>query len=286
VSRLTVILSDFVNYFAPLAHAERIPLSREQVWSGLQGHGRLARATRKRILECQISEDAQVEQDESSTRNIKSNLTLASRTDSFQQGSRLLRQGERTVPRRYIKSTHWLKVGDNEGYFAVHKGTYFPIKFNYEHCYWYCVKYSDIRNTWETLRVAPSKYFLDIQDNGVVPRSDWGLLDGDDPKTDNKEGPSYRFGEPTSESQQGGPEDIDVQIPAEKDEQYEAHLQELAAAIPVLTHDETKSHPTFTSIMATQTQTCSIAATGERSYGHAIKRSGPPGREPLSGDPF
>jgi hypothetical protein len=59
-----------VNYFAPLAHAERVPISREQVWSSLQGHGCLACAARKRILECQISEDAQVKQDESLTRNM------------------------------------------------------------------------------------------------------------------------------------------------------------------------------------------------------------------------
>jgi hypothetical protein len=134
--------------------------------------------------------------------------------------------------------------------------------------------------------VAPFEYFLDIQDDEVVPCSDWGLLDKDDPETNNKEGPSYRFGEPTSKSQQGGPEDIDIQIPAEKDEQYEAHLQELAAAIPVLTRDETKSYPTFSTIMATQTQTRSVAVMGERSYGHAIKWSGPPGGEPPSGDPF
>jgi hypothetical protein len=153
-------------------------------------------------------------------------------------------------------------VGDDKGYFAVHKGAYFPIEFNYEHCYWYCVKYSDIRSTWETLRVAPPEYFLDIQDDEVVPQSDWGLLDADDPETDNEEGPSYRFGKPTSESQLGGPEDIDVQIPEERDEQYEAQLQTLAAAIPVLTHDETKSYPTFSTIMATQTQTRSVAATG------------------------
>jgi hypothetical protein len=177
-------------------------------------------------------------------------------------------------------------VGDDKGYFAVHKGTYFPIEFNYEHCYWYCVKYSDIRSTWETLRVAPSKYFLEIQDDEVVSRNNWGLLDSNNPETNNEEGPSFRFGEPASESQQGGPEDIDIQIPAEKDEQYETHLQELAAAIPVLTHDKTKSYPTFASIMATQTQTHSIAATGEQSYGHAIRRSGPPGREPPSRDPF
>jgi hypothetical protein len=161
-------------------------------------------------------------------------------------------------------------VGDDEGYFAVHKGAYFPIEFNYKHCYWYCVKYSDIRSTLETLQVAPSEYFLEIQDDKVVPRSDWGLLDGDDPETDNEEGPSFRFSEPVSESQQGNLEDINVQT-TEQDEQYEVHLQELAAAIPVLTHDKTKSYPTFASIMATQTQTRSIAATGKRSNNHAIR---------------
>jgi hypothetical protein len=263
-----------------LSHGERTPITWDQVWSDLRGHRRLARAARKQILKRQISED------ELLTRNIKSNLILASRTDSFQQGSRLLRRGERTVPKRYIKSAHWLKVGDDEGYFAVHKGVYFPIEFNYEHCYWYCVKYSDIRSTWETLRVAPSEYFLDIQDEEVVPRSDWGLLDQDDPETDNEQGPSYCFGEASSKSQQGGPEDIDIQIPEEKDEQYEAQLQALAAAIPVRASNQTKSYPTFSTIMATQTQTCSIAATGERRDDHAIRRSGPPGGEPPHGDPF
>jgi hypothetical protein len=38
--------------------------------------------------------------------------------------------------------------------------------------------------------------------------------------------------------------------------------------------------------MATQTQTRSVATTGERSYGHAIKRSGPPGGGPPHRDPF
>jgi hypothetical protein len=66
---LTVTLSDFVNYFAPSSHGEQNPVTRDIVWSGLQGHRCLARATRKRILEHQISEDAQVEQDELLTRN-------------------------------------------------------------------------------------------------------------------------------------------------------------------------------------------------------------------------
>jgi hypothetical protein len=60
----------------------------------------------------------------------------------------------------------------------------------------------------------------------------------------------------------------------------------LAAAIPVLTNDKTKSYPTFSTIMATQTQTHNIAAMGERNYNHAIKRSSPPGGEPPHRDPF
>jgi hypothetical protein len=69
VTRLIVILSDFINYFAPLSHGERTNITRDQVWSGLRGHRRLARAAGKRILERQISEDAQVEQNELLTRN-------------------------------------------------------------------------------------------------------------------------------------------------------------------------------------------------------------------------
>jgi hypothetical protein len=72
--------------------------------------------------------------------------------------------------------------------------------------------YSDIRRTWETLRVAPFEYFLDIQDKEVVPQNDWGVLVKDDPKTDNEQGPSYRFGEPVSESQPEGPEDTQTRI--------------------------------------------------------------------------
>jgi hypothetical protein len=179
-------MSSFVNYFAPLAQDERrTPIAREPV----KNRRSIAHVARRRAIERQKIEDAQVECNELLTRNIKSNLYLASRTDSFQKGSHLLRQGERTVPRRYVKSAHWLKVGRDEGYFAVYQGAYLPIEFNHEHCYWYCIAYSDIRRTWETLRVAPFEYFLDIQNEEVVPRNDWEVLVKDEPKTDNKEEP-------------------------------------------------------------------------------------------------
>jgi hypothetical protein len=180
-------MSSFVNYFAPLAQDERTPIAREPVKNPIRNRRSIARVARRRAIERQRTDDAQVEHNESLTRNIKSNLYLASRTDSFRQGARLLRRGERTVPRRYIKSAHWLKVGRDEGYFAVYQGAYLPIEFNHEHCYWYCVKYSDIRRTWETLSVAPFEYFLDIQNEEVVSRNDWEVLAKDEPKTDDKE---------------------------------------------------------------------------------------------------
>jgi hypothetical protein len=68
--RLTVTLSDFVNYFTPLSHGEQTPITRDSVWSGLRGHRRLARAAKKKILERQIANDAQVEQYELLTRNM------------------------------------------------------------------------------------------------------------------------------------------------------------------------------------------------------------------------
>jgi hypothetical protein len=163
-------MSSFVNYFAPLAHEERTPIAREPV----KNRRSIARVARRRAIERRRTEDAQVEHNESLTRNIKSNLYLASRTDSFRKGSRLLRRGERTVPKRYVKNAHWLKVGRDEGYFAVHQGAYLPIEFDHEHCYWYCIAYSDIRRSWETLRVAPFDYFLDIQNEEVVPRKRLG----------------------------------------------------------------------------------------------------------------
>jgi hypothetical protein len=62
-------MSAFVNYFAPLAQDEKTPITQEPVWSGLHGHRRLARIARRRTIERQRTQDAQVEQYELLTRN-------------------------------------------------------------------------------------------------------------------------------------------------------------------------------------------------------------------------
>src|SRR5580704_7878452 len=64
--RLTVTLSGFVNYFAPLGETEPTTISAPHVWASLRAHRREAR---RQISARRREESAQVEQDESSTRN-------------------------------------------------------------------------------------------------------------------------------------------------------------------------------------------------------------------------
>jgi hypothetical protein len=63
-------MSSFVNYFAPLAQDERTPITQEPVKNGLRNRRSIARVARRRAIERQRIEDAQVEQNESLTHNI------------------------------------------------------------------------------------------------------------------------------------------------------------------------------------------------------------------------
>jgi hypothetical protein len=63
-------MSSFVNYFVPLAQDERTPIAREPVKNGIRNHRSVARVARRRAIERQRIEDAQVKQNESLTRNI------------------------------------------------------------------------------------------------------------------------------------------------------------------------------------------------------------------------
>jgi hypothetical protein len=68
--RLTVIMSSFVNYFAPLAQDGRMPIAREPVKNAVRNRRSIARVARRRAIERQRTDDAQVEHYESLTRNI------------------------------------------------------------------------------------------------------------------------------------------------------------------------------------------------------------------------
>jgi hypothetical protein len=62
-------MSSFINYFAPLAQDERTPITQEPVKNGLRNRRSIARVARRRAIERQRTEDAQVEQHESLTCN-------------------------------------------------------------------------------------------------------------------------------------------------------------------------------------------------------------------------
>jgi hypothetical protein len=62
-------MSSFINYFAPLAQDERMPIAREPVKNGIRNRRSIARVARRRAIERQRTEDAQVEHNELLTRN-------------------------------------------------------------------------------------------------------------------------------------------------------------------------------------------------------------------------
>jgi hypothetical protein len=66
-------MSSFANYFVPLAQDERTPIAQEPVKNGLRNRRSIARVVRRRAIERQRIEDAQVEQHESLTRNSLAN---------------------------------------------------------------------------------------------------------------------------------------------------------------------------------------------------------------------
>ena len=167
------------------------------------------------------------------------------------------RRGDRNVPRRYLKNTAWLKVGDDVGYFVFFKGMYFPIEFNFEYHYWYQIKYNKGMSNWVTHRIAPIDHLLSISENEIVPRSDWGPREGDVDTNDDGEGVKYPEHQPSAHNSPASrpitadPEEICIPASDQEDRQEE-QLEGLASLIPSITN---QPFPTLASIMAAQMQT-------------------------------
>ena len=186
---------------------------------------------------------------------------MASRED-FRAGVPIGRRGDRNVPRRYLKNAAWLKVGDDVGYFVFFKGAYFPIEFNFEHHYWYQIKYDKGTSNWVTHRIAPIDHLLFIAEHEIIPRSDWGPRDGDVDTDDDGEGVKYPEHQPSAHNSPASrpltadPEEI--RIPAsDQEDRQEEQLEGLTSLIPSLTN---RPFPTLASIMAVQTQTQTVEA--------------------------
>ena len=106
---------------------------------------------------------------ERSSRDIKSNLLTASRAEKvFKAGLPLNRRGEHNVPKKYLKTAIFEKVEDETGYFAYNKGSYFPVEFDFTHCFWYIIRYNNQKSCWESYKLPTEDFGLDIPDSEVT----------------------------------------------------------------------------------------------------------------------
>ena len=111
---------------------------------------------------------------------------MASRAEKvFKAGIPLNRRGEHNVPKKYLKLATYTPDGDKQGYFVYHNSSFFPVEFDFTHCFWYIVKYDNQRSCWVSHKLPPSTYRLDIPDSEVTDRSEWGPID--DGKSDSEE---------------------------------------------------------------------------------------------------
>jgi hypothetical protein len=86
-------------------------------------------------------EQAQVEHYNPLYRNIISNLPMTSYTRDAFSAKYLNRRGNRSVPKKYLKTAQWALIDNEEGYFCHYSGFYYPIEFNYDHGYWSQIEY-------------------------------------------------------------------------------------------------------------------------------------------------
>ena len=102
-------------------------------------------------------------------------------------------------------------VGDETGYLVYHKGSLFPIEFDFTHCFWYIVKYNNQKSCWESYKLPLKEYNLDIPDSKVTDQSKWGPINNTDSDQSNTE----------DNKSVGQPESIDTKIPTKEEAKSE-----------------------------------------------------------------
>ena len=191
---------------------------RAVVWTRLQEHRKLANCSLAKVNErflvlCQEQQMTQVKSShEPSSCDIKLNLPMASRAEKvFKARLHLNWRGERNVPKKFIKAASFEKVGDETGYYAYHQGSYFPVEFDFTHCFWFIVKYNNQKSCWESYKLPTEDFGLNILDSEVTDRSEWGPID--DRHSDHSD-------EEDTKSE-GHPESINIKIPTKEEETFE-----------------------------------------------------------------
>jgi hypothetical protein len=168
-----------------------------------------------------VSEQAQVKQYNLLNRNIISNLPMTSYTKDSFTAKYLNRRGNRSVPKKYLKSAQWALIDNEEGYYCHYNGLYFPIEFNYDNGYWSQVEYRPQNSAWLSWKAAPTEWGLDIETDEFTTRNDWGLRNGEeDPETDGRlSDTANKFQGLKLDAE--GPEDIDIKISTTDNEQQQ-----------------------------------------------------------------
>ena len=177
--------------------------------------------------------------------DIKLNLTTASRAQKvFKAGLALNQRGSRNVPKKFLKAAAHETIGDETGYYVYHQGSFFPIEFDFENCFWFIVKYDNQTSCWESHKLPTEDFCLDIPDSEVTDPSTWGPIDNG--KDSNEE----------DAKSEKSPESIDIKVPTEAEEKSEKQLGKLAELIPTLSRTRsntaTSRLPPITTVMTTQ----------------------------------
>ena len=139
------------------------------VWTRLRKHRKLARKgladIREQYKALRQEQQTRVEsRHEPSSRDIKSNLTTASRAQKvFKAGVALNRRGSRNVPKKFLKAAAYETIGDETGYYVYHQGSFFPIEFDFENCFWFIVRYNNQSSCWNLTNFPPKTSALTSQ---------------------------------------------------------------------------------------------------------------------------
>ena len=158
--------------------------SSEEVWQQLRQHraeipARLEAQRTRSTLALQDT-PAQVEPHESSSRDIKLDLTVAL---SYKTDIILEHRGKRNVPRRYLKEARWDAHNESDGtinlgYFAQDQSrNYVAVDFDFNTLTW-GTTHRTRKGKYRLTIPAPIELGLRIVDEERVPRSDWGEIDG------------------------------------------------------------------------------------------------------------
>ena len=193
----------------------------------------------------------------------------------FKAGLPLNWRKERNVPKKFVKAAVFEKVGDKTGYFVYHQGLFFPIEFDFTHCFWFIVKYNNQKSCWESYKLPTQDFGLNIPDSEVTDQSEWGPID---------DGCSDKSGDKDTKSE-GQPESIDIKVSTKEEERSKKQLGKQAEFIPTLSgprsHTATSRLPPITTVMTTQTTIKPMQTVPPKEETSTIQRGGgPPGDPP------